>query len=65
MPWSRKLATPIVLKDGRMIATLGEAREMMLSVPRCIGASYLAVCSQAVGRSGGRQRLGCRMQRRN
>ena len=33
MPWSRKLATPIVLKDGRMIATLGEAREMMLSVP--------------------------------
>ena len=32
MPWSRKLATPIVLKDGRTIATLGEAREMMLSL---------------------------------
>jgi hypothetical protein len=25
MLWSRKLATPIVLKDGRTIATLGQA----------------------------------------
>jgi hypothetical protein len=33
MPWSRKLAKPIVLKDGRTTATLGDAREMMLSVP--------------------------------
>jgi hypothetical protein len=32
MPWSRKLAKPIVLKDGRTIATLGQAREMMLSL---------------------------------
>jgi hypothetical protein len=33
MSWSRKLANPIVLKDGRTIATLGDAREMMLSLP--------------------------------
>jgi hypothetical protein len=33
MPWSRALTTPIKLKDGRTLATLGEAREMMLSVP--------------------------------
>ncbi len=30
MPRSRKFAKPIYLKDGRTIATLGEAREMML-----------------------------------
>jgi hypothetical protein len=28
-----QLAKPIVLKDGRTVATLGEAREMMLSLP--------------------------------
>jgi hypothetical protein len=33
MPWSRKLTTPIILKDGRTIATLSQAREMMLSLP--------------------------------
>jgi hypothetical protein len=33
MPWSRKLATPITLKDGRTIATLSQARELMLSLP--------------------------------
>jgi hypothetical protein len=33
MPWSHKLTKPIVLKDGRTIATLGQAREMMLSIP--------------------------------
>jgi hypothetical protein len=32
MPWSRKLGTPFTLKDGRTIATLGQAREMMLSL---------------------------------
>jgi hypothetical protein len=32
MPWSRNLTTPITLKDGRTIATLSEAREMMLSL---------------------------------
>ena len=32
MPWSRNLTTPITLKDGRTIATLNEAREMMLSL---------------------------------
>jgi hypothetical protein len=33
MPWSRVLTTPIELKDGSTIATLAEAREMMLSIP--------------------------------
>ena len=33
MPWSRKLSTPVVLKDGRALSTLGQAREMMLSIP--------------------------------
>jgi hypothetical protein len=27
MPWSRKLAKPIALKDGRTIATLSRARD--------------------------------------
>jgi hypothetical protein len=33
MSWARKLAAPIILKDGRMIATLGEARAVMQSLP--------------------------------
>jgi hypothetical protein len=33
MPWSRKLAIAITLKDGRTIATLSQAREIMLSLP--------------------------------
>jgi hypothetical protein len=33
MPWTRKLSEPLILKDGRTLATLGEAREMMLSLP--------------------------------
>jgi hypothetical protein len=33
MTWARKLSKPIALKDGRTIATLAEAREMMLSLP--------------------------------
>src|SRR5260370_19807568 len=33
MPSSRKLTEPIVLKVGRTIATLSQAREMMLSIP--------------------------------
>jgi hypothetical protein len=33
MFWSRKLAIPIKLKDGRTIATLSQAREVMLSLP--------------------------------
>jgi hypothetical protein len=33
MPWTRKLATPITLRDGRTIATLSQAHEMMLSLP--------------------------------
>jgi hypothetical protein len=31
MPWTRKLAAPIVLKNGRK--TLGQARELMLALP--------------------------------
>ena len=33
MPWTRKLAVPIKLKDGRTIATLWQARELMLALP--------------------------------
>jgi hypothetical protein len=33
MTWARKLAAPIVLKDGRIIATVGEARAVMQSLP--------------------------------
>ncbi len=33
MTWARKFAKPIALKDGRTIATLSEARAMMLSLP--------------------------------
>jgi hypothetical protein len=31
MPWSRKLTQPIILKDGRTITNLGEAREVMIA----------------------------------
>ena len=33
MPGTRKLPQPIKLKDGRKIATLGQARELMLALP--------------------------------
>jgi hypothetical protein len=33
MPWTRKLVTPIKLKDGREIATLADARVVMRSLP--------------------------------
>jgi hypothetical protein len=33
MPWTRKFPQPIKLKDGRKIATLGQARELMLALP--------------------------------
>jgi len=33
MPWSRKLPTPIVLKDGRTLSTLADARALVLSLP--------------------------------
>jgi hypothetical protein len=33
MSWSRKFAKPIILKDGRTIATLREARELILALP--------------------------------
>jgi hypothetical protein len=33
MPWSRPLSEPIVLKDGREIATLNDARVVMRSLP--------------------------------
>ena len=33
MTWARKFAKPIVLNDGRAIATLGEGRDMVLSLP--------------------------------
>jgi hypothetical protein len=33
MPWTRKLANKIKLKDGRTIGTLNQARELLLSIP--------------------------------
>jgi hypothetical protein len=33
MTWARKLTAPIILKDGRTIATLSEARAIMQSLP--------------------------------
>ena len=33
MPWVRKFDEPIALKDGRKIATLADARRLMLSLP--------------------------------
>jgi hypothetical protein len=33
MPWSRQLSVPIVLKDGREIVTLNDARALMRSLP--------------------------------
>jgi hypothetical protein len=33
MPWSRPLSEPIVLKDGREIVTLNDARAIMRSLP--------------------------------
>jgi hypothetical protein len=31
MAWTRKLPEPITLTDGRKIATLGQARDVMLA----------------------------------
>jgi len=33
MPWTRKLLSPIALKDGRVIATLSDAARLMLTLP--------------------------------
>lgn len=33
MPWSRKLSAPIVLDDGRRLATLREAADIVLGLP--------------------------------
>lgn len=34
MTWSRKLPKPLYLNDGRTIATLAEARDVMLTLAR-------------------------------
>jgi hypothetical protein len=33
MPWTSKFQRPIVLKDGRKIATLADARDLLLALP--------------------------------
>jgi hypothetical protein len=33
MPWTSLFPEPIILKDGRTIATLGQARNLMLELP--------------------------------
>jgi hypothetical protein len=32
-PWSKKFWKPLVLRDGREIATLAEARDLLLALP--------------------------------
>jgi hypothetical protein len=34
MPWSRRFQKPLYLNDGRTIATLAEARDIMLALSR-------------------------------
>jgi hypothetical protein len=34
MPWTRKLLSPIELKDGRVIATLSDAARLMVTLPQ-------------------------------
>jgi hypothetical protein len=33
MPWTRELVAPIILKDGRSLATLADARAFIKSLP--------------------------------
>jgi hypothetical protein len=33
MPWTARFSRPIILKDGRVLATLAEARVFLLSLP--------------------------------
>jgi hypothetical protein len=33
MPWTTVFREPIILKDGRTISTLGQARALMLNLP--------------------------------
>ncbi|MGA2795795.1 MAG: hypothetical protein ABSE69_20230 [Roseiarcus sp.] len=33
MPWTRRLAKPIALKDGRTLATLADARAIVEALP--------------------------------
>ena len=33
MPWSREFSSPIGLKDGRSITTLGQGRALILNLP--------------------------------
>jgi hypothetical protein len=34
MPWTRKLSSPIDLKDGRILVALADARDVMQTLPR-------------------------------
>ena len=34
MTWTRKLSAPIILKDGRAIATLSDAARLMITLPQ-------------------------------
>jgi hypothetical protein len=35
MTWHRRLPETLYLKDGRKVATLAEARDVLLSLPAC------------------------------
>lgn len=38
MPWTRKLEPPVILKDGRKLLTLADARLLIQSLPEGRGA---------------------------
>jgi hypothetical protein len=46
-PWTRKLTPPIVLKGGRVLETLADVRELMLSLPeRHLGNGHWVYAGQ-------------------
>jgi hypothetical protein len=55
MKWSRKIAKPIALRDGRKIESLRDARTLMFSLPASPGEGALEVCRRA-SLEGGRPR---------
>jgi hypothetical protein len=45
MPWSRKLSKPITLKDGSVIETLADGRDLIPQPSRApADCSLLAIC---------------------
>jgi hypothetical protein len=57
--WSRRLAKPIYLNDGRTVATLAHARDLMLEIPTALrGAAHWRLAADlvvAAARLGGQE----------